>query len=67
MAFFLCKLIPPRASFAQDMTTAEAELIRAHANHWSELNRLGVAVVFGPVADPRGFRGLAMILPVWPQ
>ena len=61
MSYFVYKLIPPRLTFAQDMTEAEAELMRQHAAYWSELANKRIAVVFGPVADPKGTWGLAVV------
>jgi hypothetical protein len=52
--FFLCKLVPPRPTFAQDMTEAETKLMQEHVMYWKELAGRGIAVVFGPVADPKG-------------
>jgi len=60
MPFFVCRLIPPRPSFAFDMTEAERELMGRHGaylRHWAEE---GSAVLFGPVADPKGPWGLGI-------
>ena len=32
-----------------------------HADYWSERTRAGEAVVFGPVADPAGAYGFAVV------
>ncbi len=61
MPYFLCKLVPPRPSFPHDMTAAEADLMAAHAAYWTGLTDQGIAVAFGPVADPKGFWGLAIV------
>lgn len=61
LGFFLYKLIAPRVTFAQDMTDAEAQLMKVHGEYWSELADRGVAVVFGPVLDPKGSWGLAIV------
>lgn len=61
MAHFLCKLVPPRASFAMDMTPDEAEAMGRHAAWWTEQTRRGTALLFGPVLDPAGIWGLAVI------
>ncbi|MCW2898091.1 MAG: hypothetical protein JWO67_356 [Streptosporangiaceae bacterium] len=58
---FVYKLIPPRPTFAADQTPAEAAIMGQHVAYWSELLHRGVAVVFGPVADPTGAWGLAVI------
>ena len=61
MSYFACKLIPPRPTFAQDMTEAEASLMREHAAYWTDLAARRVAIVFGPVSDPRGTWGLVVV------
>jgi uncharacterized protein YciI len=61
MSFFLCKLIPPRPTFAQDMTETERKLMQEHVAYWKDLAERGIAVVFGPVADPNGAWGVAVV------
>jgi uncharacterized protein len=58
---FLIKLIPPRPSFAQDMTTEEKQLMQRHIAYWTGLAETGVALVFGPVADPAGSYGIGVV------
>ncbi|MCA6110592.1 YciI family protein [Bradyrhizobium cenepequi] len=61
MKYFLCKLVPPRPTFPQDMTPREAEIMQAHTAYCGELLRTGKAIVFGPVADPAGVWGLGVL------
>jgi len=61
MKYFLCKLIPPRRTFAQDMTDAEAKLMQQHVAYWKGLMDRGLVIVFGPVADPKGTYGVAIL------
>ncbi len=61
MHYFFCKLIPPRPTFAQDMTEQEAQVMQEHAAYWTALAEQGRAVVFGPVADPEGVWGLVVV------
>jgi uncharacterized protein len=61
MSHFVYRLIPPRASFAADMTDAEAEVMGQHAAYWTDQLERGRVVVFGPVADPAGIWGLGVI------
>ena len=61
MKYFFCKLTPPRPTFAIDMTDAERQLMREHVAYWSDLAAKGSAIVFGPVADPQGGYGVAVI------
>ena len=62
MKYFLSKLLlPPRPTFPQDMTEAERELMQEHINYWKTLVDKRIAVIFDPVADSRGIRGLVII------
>jgi uncharacterized protein YciI len=61
MAFFLCRLNPPRPSFAHDMTPDEAALMAAHAAYWRDHAEAGRAVIFGPVLEPAGPWGLGIV------
>jgi len=61
MKYFFCKLTPPRTTFMIDMTDAERQLMRQHVAYWAELAAKGTAIVFGPVADPQGGYGVAVI------
>jgi uncharacterized protein len=58
---FLIKLIPPRPSFAQDMTAEEGQLMQRHVAYWTKLAEKGVALLFGPVADPAGSYGIGVV------
>lgn len=59
--YFLIKLIPPRPSFAQDMTNDEKQLMQRHVAYWTELAETGVALLFGPVSDPAGSYGIGIV------
>jgi len=61
MPHFLCKLLPPRPTFAHDMSSAERAVMWAHVAYWSELSSRGVAAAFGPVMDPDGAWGLGIL------
>jgi uncharacterized protein YciI len=61
MKYFLYKLIPPRPTFPADMTPAEAKLMQEHSAYWRHLMSKGLVVVFGPVSDPKGAYGTAVI------
>jgi uncharacterized protein len=61
MAAFFCKLIPPRATFAQDMSEAEAKIMEEHAGYWHDLMEKRRAVTFGLVADPDGAYGIGVV------
>jgi uncharacterized protein len=55
------RLIPPRPTFDQDMTEAEAEIMGRHAAYWSEIAQTGRVVAYGPVRDQSGSWGLGVI------
>jgi hypothetical protein len=59
--YFMCRLIGPRPTFPADMTPDEGALMQQHATYWRAKMREGVAVVFGPVLDPRGVWGLGVL------
>jgi uncharacterized protein len=58
---FLYKLIPPRPTFATDMQADEAQAMAEHVAYWKRLTDDRTAVVFGPVQDPAGSWGLAVV------
>jgi len=60
MAFFFCRLNPPRPSFAFDMTDSERAVMEQHSAYLRRLGREGAALLFGPVGDPRGPWGLGV-------
>jgi uncharacterized protein len=61
VSHFLYKLIPPRPTFDQDMDETEATIMGEHGAYWRAQAEQGTAVVFGPVADPDGVWGLAVV------
>ena len=61
MSHFLYKVIPPRPTFDRDMNEAEATIMGQHAAYWQDQIERGSAIVFGPVADPAGAWGLAVV------
>jgi uncharacterized protein YciI len=61
MPYFLYKVIPPRPQFATTLTAAEREIMQSHIAYWKDLTAKGKVVVFGPVADPKGDWGVAIV------
>ena len=61
MSHFLFRLIPPRPTFPGDMTEAEAAIMEAHFGYWAGLIGQGEAIAYGPVMDPAGTYGIAVI------
>jgi uncharacterized protein len=61
MPYFLYKLIPPRPTFAQDLTPEERTIMQEHSAYWTKLADEDIAIAVGPVADPAGTWGLGII------
>ena len=55
------KLNPPRASFTKDMTTEELGIMKQHVAYWAPYVQNGTVIVLGPVADPKGGYGIAVV------
>jgi uncharacterized protein YndB with AHSA1/START domain/uncharacterized protein YciI len=60
-SFFLIRLLTPRPTFMMDMNQDEKKMMGEHAAFWRKLLEEGVAVAFGPVADPKGGWGVGII------
>jgi len=58
--YFFSRLNPPRPSFAQNMTDEERRLMGEHAAYWKALAEKGIALLFGPVGDPKGVYGICI-------
>lgn len=61
MSYFLYKLLSPRVTFMADMTAAERALMQEHAAYWRGLMARDLVIAFGPVADPSGPFGIAIL------
>ncbi len=59
-SFFL-KLNPPRASFMLDMSDEERSIMQKHVAYWSTYVEDGTVIVLGPVMDPKGGYGIAVV------
>ena len=59
-SFFL-KLNPPRPSFMKDMTEEEKSIMQKHVAYWAPYIDDGTVVVLGPVMDPKGGYGIAVV------
>jgi uncharacterized protein YciI len=59
--YFVYKLIAPRPTFAFDLSESEAAIMGEHAAYWQPLVEQGKVVAFGPVLDPGGHWGLAVV------
>lgn len=58
---FYCRLVPPRPSFATDMTAQEAALMKAHGLYWREGLERGEVLAFGLVMDPDAPFGMGLV------
>jgi hypothetical protein len=61
MQYFLFKLIPPRPTFPMDMSSDEAAIMQEHFAYWRGLLAQNRVVVYGPVMDPAGTYGVAVL------
>jgi len=61
MGYFHLKLVSPRPTFPFDITEAEGKAMAEHSVYWQRLAGDGHAVAIGPVFDPRGPYGLAIV------
>jgi hypothetical protein len=58
---YFLKLNPPRQGFAMDMSDEERSIMLRHVTYWKTLLDDGIAIVFGPVMDPRGGYGAGVV------
>ena len=58
---FFLKLNPPRASFMMDMTAEERGIMQQHVAYWNQYVSDGTVIVLGPVMDPKGGYGMAVV------
>ena len=59
-SFFL-KLNPPRSTFMLDMTPDEKIIMQKHVAYWDPFVNDGTVIVLGPVFDPKGGYGIAVV------
>ncbi|MGA7914970.1 MAG: YciI family protein [Candidatus Acidiferrales bacterium] len=58
---FFMKLIPPRPTFAQDMTAEERALMQQHVQYVGEAFSQGTVLIYGPVMGTAGAFGMAVL------
>ncbi|MFP5320141.1 MAG: YciI family protein [Acidimicrobiia bacterium] len=61
MNHFAYRLVPPRPSFAADMSEDEQATMGEHARYWTDRFDRGDVVVFGVVLEPARAWGLAVV------
>jgi uncharacterized protein len=59
--YFFLKLNPPRSTFAIDMSDEERKIMLQHVRYWVPFVENNTAIVLGPVADPKGAYGIAVV------
>ncbi len=58
---YLLRLIPPRPTFAEDMTDDERRVMVEHVVYWRGRTNANEVIAFGPVDDPKGGFGVAIV------
>jgi hypothetical protein len=58
---FFLKLVPPRPTFTIDMTNEERIVMKQHVSYWKPYVDNGLVLVLGPVLDPKGGYGIAIV------
>ena len=58
--YFFVSTQNPRPTFHLDMTPDERAVMGKHVAYWSEKAEKGIAIVFGPVMDPKGVYGMGV-------
>jgi hypothetical protein len=58
---FFLKLNPPRSSFIVDMSAEERNIMLKHVAYWAPYVNDGTVIVLGPVMDPKGGYGIAVV------
>lgn len=58
---YVLKSFSTRPTFQQDMTAEERTVMQQHIAYWADKAEKGIAIVFGPVFDPKGGYGLGII------
>jgi len=58
---YFFKIIPPRSSFAQDMTEQERQLMDEHGSYFQKNFDAGRVLLFGPVMASTGIFGVGIL------
>jgi uncharacterized protein YndB with AHSA1/START domain len=59
--FYLLRLLAPRPTFMTTMTDDERAMMGEHVAYWRGHLAAGTAIVYGPVADPKGGWGVGIV------
>ncbi len=60
-SYYFLKLNPPRSTFMNDMSPEERSIMLKHVEYWKPYVNDGTVLVLGPVFDPAGGYGIAVI------
>ena len=58
---YTVRSLSKRSGFPNDMTDSEREIMNRHSAFWDKLLSEGKALVTGPVQDPQGTYGFAIV------
>jgi len=58
---FYFKLVPPRPSFAQDITAEESTLMDKHGAYFQQQFDAGKVLLYGPMMAPEGTFGVGIL------
>ena len=58
--FIFVRTNNPRPTFHLDMTPDERAVMERHVEYWTDKATRGIAIVFGPVMDPKGVYGMGV-------
>jgi uncharacterized protein YciI len=61
MGYFHLKLVSPRPTFPFDASEQERAAMAEHVGYWRRLAEEKLAVAVGPVFDPKGPWGMAVV------
>ena len=58
--YFFVRTQNPRPTFHLDMKPDERSIMEKHVAYWTDKAIKGIAIVFGPVLDPKGVYGVGI-------
>ncbi|OJV17458.1 MAG: hypothetical protein BGO21_13405 [Dyadobacter sp. 50-39] len=59
--YFFFRLVAPRPTYHLDMSETERAIMLQHIDYWTMLTDEGTSLLFGPVLDPKGPFGMAVM------
>lgn len=59
--YYFYKMYPPRPTFHLDQNQHEMKIMQQHMQYWKEQKKMDRAIIYGPVFDPNGVYGMAII------